>query len=668
MPLPLSYTALIAMNQSTTDLTPLWTPSDETVASANITSYITWLTARGIEVSSYEELWRWSVVHIEDFWEGLWDYFGLTYSEKWSAVLTERKMPGAEWFPGVRLNYAENIFARRDDSKPMILFKGENSLLQEYSWAEIEEQTRRLAAVLKALGVKEGDRVVAYLPNIPEAIVALLAVSSIGAVWSSCPPDFGKSSVLDRFIQIQPKVLIAVDGYDFGGKTHDRRAVVAEIQQELPTVEKTLLIDHISEDTAGLINTVLWSQALSDADDSSLTFAQLPFDHPLWVLYTSGTTGLPKPIVHGHGGIVLEHCKALVFHNDIKPGDRFYWYSSTGWMMWNYLVGALFARATVVIYDGSPAYPSMSVQFELAEKAGVTYFGTSAAFISACLKADIHPNQDYDLSAIRAVGCSGSPLSIDGFQWIYENINKDLALESLSGGTDLCTAFVGGARILPIYPGEIQGASLGANVQAFDEEAKPVRNELGELVITEPMPSMPLYFWNDEDMTLYTESYFHMYPGIWRHGDWIRFNDRGGCVIFGRSDSTINRQGIRMGTSEIYRVVESFDEILDSLIIDLEFHDRESFMPLFLVLREGASLDEDLKTRIRNKLRRDVSPRHVPNEMLTIDEVPYTLSGKKMEVPIRKILLGMEVDRAANLGAMRNPEAINYFLEYARKK
>lgn len=336
--------------------------------------------------------------------------------------------------------------------------------------------------------------------------------------------------------------------------------------------------------------------------------------------------------------------------------------------MWNYLVGALFARATVVIYDGSPAYPSMSVQFELAEKAGVTYFGTSAAFISACLKAGIHPNQDYDLSAIRAVGSSGSPLSIDGFRWIYENINKDLALESLSGGTDLCTAFVGGARILPIYPGEIQGASLGANVQAFDEEAKPVRNELGELVITDPMPSMPLYFWNDEGMTLYTESYFNMYPGIWRHGDWIRFNDRGGCVIFGRSDSTINRQGIRMGTSEIYRVVESFDEILDSLIIDLEFHGRDSFMPLFLVLREGANLDEDLKTRIRNKLRRDVSPRHVPNEMLTIDEVPYTLSGKKMEVPIRKILLGMEVDRAANLGAMRNPEAINYFLEYARKK
>ncbi len=653
------------MKQSIEDIAPLWTPSDETIASANITSYISWLTARGIEVSNYDELWRWSVDHIEDFWESLWDYFELTYSKKWSAVLTERKMPGAEWFPGVRLNYAENIFARRDDSKPMLLFKGENTELQEVSWAEIEEQTRRLATTLNKLGVEEGDRVVAYLPNIPEAIVALLAVSSIGAIWSSCPPDFGKSSVLDRFSQIEPKVLLAVDGYDFGGKTHDRRPVLAEIQQALPTVEQTLLIDHISKETADLKNTVLWSQALRDADDSVLTFAQLPFDHPLWIVYSSGTTGLPKPIVHGHGGVILEHYKAVVFHNDIKPDDRFYWYSSTGWMMWNYLIGALFAKATLVIYNGSPAYPNANAQFELAEKAGVTYFGTSAAFISACLNAGIHPSQDYDLSAIRAVGSTGSPLSTDGFRWIYENINKDLALESLSGGTDLCTAFVGGARTFPIYMGEIQGASLGANVQAFDEEGKPIRNKVGELVITEPMPSMPLSFWNDEGMALYRESYFSMYPGIWRHGDWIQFNDRGGCVIFGRSDSTINRQGVRMGTSEIYRVVESFEEILDSLIIDLEFHGRESFMPLFLVFKEGVVLNEDLKTRIGNKLRRDVSPRHVPNEMLTIDEVPYTLSGKKMEVPIRKILLGMEVDRAANLGAMRNPEAIDFFQEYA---
>jgi len=653
------------MKQSIEDIAPLWTPSDETIASANITSYISWLTARGIEVSNYDELWRWSVDHIEDFWESLWDYFELTYSKKWSAVLTERKMPGAEWFPGVRLNYAENIFARRDDSKPMLLFKGENTELQEVSWAEIEEQTRRLATTLNKLGVEEGDRVVAYLPNIPEAIVALLAVSSIGAIWSSCPPDFGKSSVLDRFSQIEPKVLLAVDGYDFGGKTHDRRPVLAEIQQALPTVEQTLLIDHISKETADLKNTVLWSQALRDADDSVLTFAQLPFDHPLWIVYSSGTTGLPKPIVHGHGGVILEHYKAVVFHNDIKPDDRFYWYSSTGWMMWNYLIGALFAKATLVIYNGSPAYPNANAQFELAEKAGVTYFGTSAAFISACLNAGIHPSQDYDLSAIRAVGSTGSPLSTDGFRWIYENINKDLALESLSGGTDLCTAFVGGARTFPIYMGEIQGASLGANVQAFDEEGKPIRNKVGELVITEHMPSMPLSFWNDEGMALYRESYFSMYPGIWRHGDWIQFNDRGGCVIFGRSDSTINRQGVRMGTSEIYRVVESFEEILDSLIIDLEFHGRESFMPLFLVLKEGVVLNEDLKTRIGNKLRRDVSPRHVPNEMLTIDEVPYTLSGKKMEVPIRKILLGMEVDRAANLGAMRNPEAIDFFQEYA---
>ena len=647
--------------------TPLWSPDDNIVSAANITEYINWLAEKGVFVSDYPELWRWSVDNIEAFWESLWDFFDLTYSQKWSTVLTERKMPGAHWFPDARLNYAENIFSRRDDSRPMLLYKGEETDLMAISWADMAEQTRRLAAVLRKAGVHEGDRVVAYLPNIPEAIVALLAVSSLGAIWSSCPPDFGESSVLDRFTQIEPKVLLAVDGYNYGGKLHDRRSVVAKLQAALPTVEKTILIGYIKADTSGLTNTMLWSEALATAADSPLTFAQVPFNHPLWVLYSSGTTGLPKPIVHGHGGIVLEHCKSLVFHNDIKPGDRFYWYSSTGWMMWNYLIGALLAGATPVIYNGSPAYPDMNSQFALAEVAGVTYFGTSAAFVSACIKAGIHPNQQYDLSKIRGVGSTGSPLSTDGFHWIYDNINADLALESLSGGTDLCTAFVGGARTMPIYLGEIQGASLGALVQAFDEEGNSVINEVGELVITEPMPSMPLFFWNDEGMVRYKESYFEMYPGVWRHGDWIEFNERGGCVIYGRSDSTINRQGVRMGTSEIYRIVESFDEVIDSLIIDLEFHGRESFMPLFLVLREGIRLDDGLKARIRQKLRSDVSPRHVPNEMLTIVEVPYTLSGKKMEVPIRKILLGMDVDRAANLGAMRNPEAITFFLEYAKK-
>lgn len=644
----------------------LWTPSAEVVEQANLTDYRRWLAAnRGVEVGNYSELWQWSVDNVADFWSSLCDYFDVVFSQRWETVLANKEMPGAKWFVGARLNYAENIFAKRTDAKPMLLYKGEDKPFSEHSWAEIEEQTRRLAQALRAMGVEKGDRVVAYLPNIPEAAVAVLAVSSIGAIWSSCPPDFGESSVLDRFTQIEPKVLIAVDGYDYGGKTHDRRAVVAKLQASLPTVEKTVLVTHVANNTDGLANTVLWNETLAVANDDPLVFEQVPFDHPLWVLYSSGTTGLPKPIVHGHGGVILEHAKSTIFHNDLKPSDRFYWYSSTGWMMWNYLLGSLLAGATAVLYNGSPAYPDMNAQFAFAEEMGVTYFGTSAAFVSACIKAGIHPNQEYDLSKIRGVGSTGSPLSVDGFQWIYDNINKELALESLSGGTDLCTAFVGGARTQPIYLGEIQGASLGAKIEAFNEAGEPVINEVGELVITEPMPSMPLFFWNDAEMERYRGSYFEMYPGIWRHGDWIRINERGGCVIYGRSDSTINRQGVRMGTSELYRVVESFDEVVDSLIIDLEFHGRESFMPLFLVLREGLTLDDDLKQRIKAKLRADVSPRHVPNDMIQIVQVPYTLSGKKMEVPIRKILLGMDVNRAANLGAMRNPEAIGFFIGYA---
>jgi len=413
---------------------------------------------------------------------------------------------------------------------------------------------------------------------------------------------------------------------------------------------------------------VLWEEVLAGVTPpAQMSFAQVPFDHPLWVLYSSGTTGLPKPIVQGHGGILLEHAKATIFHNDLKPGDRFFWYTSTGWMMWNYLLGSLLSGAAIIVYNGSPGYPDLNALFALAEASGMTYFGTSAAFISACMKADIHPKQTYDLSRIRGVGSTGSPLTSEGFQWVYDNINRHLALESLSGGTDLCTAFVGGARILPIYTGEIQGASLGARVQAFDEDGEPVVDEVGELVITEPMPSMPLYFWNDPDMNRYRESYFEMYPGVWRHGDWIAFNERGGCVIYGRSDSTINRQGIRMGTSEIYRVVESFDEVIDSLIIDLELLGRESYMPLFIVLRPGLELDDDLRARIKQKLREEVSPRHVPNEIIQVEQIPYTLSGKKMEVPIRKILLGMDVQQAAKRGAMRNPESLAFFTHFAEE-
>jgi acetoacetyl-CoA synthetase len=643
----------------------LWTPSRAVMAASNLERYRLWLASeRDLHLADYAEMWRWSVENIEAFWESLFPFFELRYAGAWTTPLVRREMPGAVWFPGVRLNYAENILAQATDNRAALLYTDETLTLHSMSWAELTEQVRRAVAALRGLGVRPGDRVAAYLPNIPQAVIALLATASLGAIWSSCPPDFGVRGVLDRFQQIEPKILIAVAGYTYSGKYYDRRDVLAELLRDLPTVEHTLLVAE-NDAPFTLPNATSWTTALGEADDAALIYEQVAFDHPLWILYSSGTTGLPKPIVQGHGGILLEHAKASCFHNDLRPGDRFFWYSSTGWMMWNYLVGALLSDATILLYDGSPAYPNMEALFALAEKSGMTYFGTSAAFVASCIKAGIHPNQRYDLSSIRAVGSTGSPLSIDGFAWVYDNLHRDLALESLSGGTDLCTAFVGGIRTQPIYAGELQGAWLGAKVQAFDEAGQPVIDRLGELVITQPMPSMPIGFWRDEGMARYRASYFEMYPGIWRHGDWIRINAHGGCVIYGRSDSTINRQGIRMGTAELYRVVEALPQILDSLIIDLELLGRESRLLLFVVLREGATLDDALRATIQARLREEISPRHIPDEIVQIAAVPYTLSGKKMEVPIRKILLGMDAEGAAKREAMRNPEALDFFIRYA---
>ena len=654
------------MNQIT-EGSLLWEPTPDVIENANLTHYMRWLAQnRDLHFTAYAELWHWSVENIADFWQSLWHYFGIKASRQPGAILPQKEMPGAEWFVGAHLNYVENIFEKFTGERPILYYQAEDKALISVSWQQIADQTKRLAQALRNMGVQRGDRVVAYLPNIPQTLAAFFATASLGAIWSSCSPDFGPRSVLDRFTQIEPKVLFTVDGYNYGGKSFDRRAVVAELQAALPTLEKTVLIPHLAANVDGLTNTALWDEVLAaNASTAEMHFEQVPFTHPLWVLYSSGTTGLPKPIVQGHGGILLEHYKNTVFHNDLKSTDRFFWYSSTGWMMWNYIVGSLLSGASIILYNGSPGYPDMNVLWQLAEESGMTYFGTSAAYVSACIKAGITPNQQFDLSRIRGVGSTGSPLSLPGFQWIYENVNEHLALESLSGGTDLCTAFVGGCRIKPIFAGEIQGPSLGAKVQAWNENSEPVINEVGELVIAEPMPSMPLYFWDDPEMLRYRESYFEMFPGVWRHGDWISFNERGSCVIYGRSDSTINRQGIRMGTSEIYTAVESFTEILDSLIIDLELLGRESYMPLFVVLQKGVELDEALKGRIKQKLRRDVSPRHVPNEIFQIEQVPYTLSGKKIEVPIRKILLGTAIGQAANPGAMRNPEAMDYFVAFA---
>ena len=650
--------------------TRLWEPSQAVIEQANLTHYMHWLAKEnGLMFADYDALWQWSVTELGAFWQSIWDYVGIVASATAVTPLAKWSMPGAEWFPEAKLNYAENIFAKMDDTQPAMLYKDEANPLVEIHWQELAEKTAALRQALQSMGVQRGDRVVAYLPNIPEAIMSVLAVSSLGAIWSSCSPDFGPRSVLDRFSQIEPKVLIAIDGYQYNGREFDRTDVVAELQRSLSTLQHTILIRSLSQktETAVLQNTLLWETLIQQNKGASLAFEQVPFDHPLWILYSSGTTGLPKPIVHGHGGNLLEHAKAIILHNDLKPTDRFFWFTSTGWMMWNYQLGAMLSGCTIVLFNGSPAYPSLNVLWQLAAEAGITYFGTSPAFVSTCMKRRIQPNKMYDLRQIRGVGSTGAPLPANAFDWIYQNVNQDLALESLSGGTDLCTAFVGGARIKPIYAGEIQGASLGAKVEAFDSTGNSVVDEVGELVITVPMPSMPLFFWNDVDNQRYKRSYFEMYPNIWQHGDWIRFNERGGCVIYGRSDATINRKGIRMGTSEIYQCVESLDEIVDSLIVDLELLGRDSYMPLFVVLREGLTLNETLQKVIRNKLRSEISPRHVPNDIFQVAQIPYTLSGKKMEIPIRRILLGQDIAKVANQGAMRNPESISYFIALAQK-
>jgi acetoacetyl-CoA synthetase len=551
-----------------------------------------------------------------------------------------------------------------------MLYKAEDEPLREVTWQELYDKTKAITHYLKNLGVQPGDRVVAYLPHIPETIMAFLACASLGAVWSSCSPDFGSPSVLDRFTQIEPKVLLAIDGYRWNGKVHDRSQAVVELQASLPTVEKTILVTIVTEgeQVAELENTVLWDDVIATSESAPpLEYEQVPFNHPLWVLYSSGTTGLPKPIVQGQGGILLEHFKALTFHGNLTSQDRFFWYTSTGWMMWNFLTGGLLIGITIILYNGSPAYPDMNALWKLAEDTEMTYFGTSAAFISACMKAEVEPGRDHDLTRILGIGSTGSPLSGDGFRWAYEHVHPDLAMESMSGGTDLCTAFVGGCRMLPVYVGEIQCRYLGAKVEAFNEAGESVIDQVGELVITEPMPSMPLYFWNDTDGQRYKASYFEMYPGIWRHGDWIKINQRGGCVIYGRSDSTIKRHGIRMGTSEIYQAVAKVPEVVDSLVVDLEALGQESYMPMFVVLRPDAVLDNVLQDKIRSIIRQDISPRHVPNEIFAIKEVPRTLSGKKMEVPIRKILMGFPPEQAANLDAMRNPETIQFFVDLAEK-
>ncbi len=648
----------------------LWEPPAELVERSRLREFMSWLRAeRGLGFATYDELWQWSVDDLEAFWSAIWDFFGVQADGEYERVLGSREMPGAEWFAGTSLNYAEHVFAGVDDDEIAIFHASELRQLGELSWGELRTQVAATAAGLRALGVERGDRVVAYMPNIPEATVAFLASASIGAIWSSCSPDFGPASVIDRFAQIEPKVLFAVDGYRYGGKDFDRRETLAKLQAEMPSLVRTVVLPYLDPepDLSPLRDAIRWDELLAIGEGAELSFERVPFDHPLWVLYSSGTTGLPKAIVQSQGGILLEHLKKLHLHVDAHPGDRLFWFTTTGWMMWNFLVSGLLTRAAIVLYDGNPGHPDMGVLWDLAERAEVTMFGTSASYIAACMKAGVEPGAGRDLSRLKAVGSTGSPLSPEGFDWIYEHIGADTWLFSTSGGTDLCTAFVGGSALLPVYRGELQGRALGAAVEAWDEDGKPVIDAVGELVVTEPMPSMPVYFWGDEDGSRYRESYFEMFPGVWRHGDWIEITSRGTAVIYGRSDSTINRSGIRMGTSEIYRAVLSLDQIVDALVVDVPRPGTEGWMPLFIVLREGAELDDELRREIAKRVRAQCSPRHVPDEVFVIEAVPRTLSGKVLEVPVKRILMGTPAAQAASRDSLANPAALDYFTEMAAR-
>ncbi len=641
----------------------LWTPSPERVARAWLTRYQRWLEQRlGRTFGSYDELWRWSVDDVEVFWRSIWDFFDVQAAGSPERVLGRRAMPGAEWFPDVALNYAEHVFRGTHDDDVAIRHAGEGRALAQMTWGELRALTARIAAGLRAQGVERGDRVVAYLPNIPEAIAAMLACASIGAVWSSCSPDFGARSVVDRFAQIEPTVLLAVDGYRYNGRAFDRREVVAGLMREMPSLRATVLLPYLDPDAA-LDGTLAWADFLGPAD-AELTFDRVPFAHPLWVLYSSGTTGLPKAIVQGHGGILLEQLKKQHLHLDAHAEDRVFWFTTTGWMMWNFLLGVLLTPASVVLYDGSPGHPDMDVLWRLAADAGVTVFGTSASYIAQCMKDDVEPTAGgRDLSKLHAVGSTGSPLAPEGFQWVSDHLGADTWLFSTSGGTDVCTAFVGGVPTLPVYRGELQARALGCKVEAFDPDGHPVIGEVGELVVTEPMPSMPTELWNDPLGERYRMSYFDMFPGIWRHGDWIELTERGTAIISGRSDATINRGGIRMGTAEIYRAVLALDEIVDALVVDVD-----GWMPLFVVLREGAELDDELTKRIAARVREDCSPRHVPNEVHAVAEIPRTLSGKVLEIPVKRILQGTDPAKAASRDSLRNPAALDWFAGFAAQR
>lgn len=641
---------------------PLWKPGRALLEQSNLKKYMDWLfVKKGLYFRSYHDLWEWSVTDLEDFWESLWNYFNIKSHDLYLEVLQKplNGLIGTRWFTRSKLNYAEHIFRNRTKDRPALIFQSERSELVEISWETLETQVAAVSTWLKQRGVKPGDRVAAVLPNIPQAVVAFLATNAVGAVWSSCSPDFGKPAITERFAQIEPKVLFTVDGYVYNGKTYDITSFAGELSAALPSVGDTVLIDNIFSETRPDRFTA-WEDILH-FENFGIDFEPVPFDHPIWILYSSGTTAKPKAITHSVGGCLIEHMKALVLHQNVKPGDRYFWYSTTGWMMWNYALSSLLCGATLVMYDGAPAYPSSQMLWTLVEKAKITHFGSGAAFFIASMKSGVSITSER-LGHLETIGSTGSPLPPETFEWIYKQVKKDVWLISLSGGTDVCSAFVGGCPLLPVYAGEIQCRMLGAKIEAFDEQGQPVLNELGEMVITQPMPSMPIYFWNDYHHEKYLSSYFEMYPHVWRHGDWIKVTDRKSVIIYGRSDATLNRGGVRIGTAEIYRAVESIPDVKDSLAVYLEKSNGEGTISLFVVLAKDKELTDELKTQIKDTLRTQYSPRHVPDTIEQVGDIPYTINGKKMEAPMKRILMGQDPAKCINIDTMRNPESLKAFI------
>ena len=640
----------------------LWRPTFDFIQQSGLNTYQQWLEYKyGLTFDNYEELWAWSNSHFEDFWKSLWTYFKIISHSEYDTVINSCDMPGARWFNGATLNYSEHIFRQKTNDRPALIFANEAGVREEISWQKLESQVASIQAFLRSKGIKKGDRVAGYIPNNPETIACFLAVNSLGAVWSCCSPDFGIQTVIDRFSLIEPVLFFTCDGYQYGEKKINRLEEAQKIAGSIPSIHTVVLIPTLNA-ASTLNNAVSWSDVIS-SDLNDLIFEAVDFNHPIWVLYSSGTTGKPKAITHSHGGVLLEHLKYMHVHNDVKAGDRFFWFSTTGWMMWNFLQASMLVGGVPVLFDGNPAKPDLNTLWKLTAELPIHHFGTSAPFLITCMKKELTPGADFDLSNLRSIGSTGAPLPPEAFDWVYNNVKKNVWLCSMSGGTDVCTAFVGGIPNKTVRRGYIQGRALGCDLKSVDEDGKDIIGSLGEMVISNPMPSMPIYFWGDADHARYKNSYFEKFAGKWCHGDWIQIEEEGSLQILGRSDATLNRKGIRIGTAEIYSVLDRVSGLADSLIVNLEKKDGSDIMPLFVVIEE-VELDF-ISEIIKQKLKEEGSPRHVPDVIIAVDDIPYTLSGKKMEVPVKKALMGLDVSKHMNRDASRNPHAMDIFVELA---